>query len=190
MTYAKGYLISSDPNSEPGVPLIFRTESLYTNQPRSSVQAIYDQAELDINAAISYFEGATPAADKSNLSKNVAYGIKARIALNKGDWETAASAAALAREGYPLMDENTYKLSLNNYVSSEVMWGARVISTETNYYQSYFYFIGSNFNGTQNRTNSKMINKVEPFLQKWLRTDLGQCPRTSFFPSLFSPTAI
>jgi len=56
--YAKGYLIGT-PATDPGVPLLFASEAPFTSEPRSSVQAIYDQCMMDVNAAISYFEGAT-----------------------------------------------------------------------------------------------------------------------------------
>src|SRR5690606_33100959 len=106
--YAKGYLIGN-PSTDPGVPLLFSSEAPFTSAPRSTVQEIYDQLELDIDAAIGYFENATPrptgtADAKSQLNIDVAYGLKARIALSKGDWQTAADAAVMARQDYPLMD--------------------------------------------------------------------------------------
>ncbi|MCU4157812.1 RagB/SusD family nutrient uptake outer membrane protein [Carboxylicivirga sp. A043] len=158
MTYAKGYLVSANPATEPGVPLLFKTEAPYTSQPRSSVQAIYDQIEADIDMAITHLKDASPAKNKSHISLNAAYGIKARIALSKGDWSTAAGNAELARQGYPLMNESAYTSGFNTYDLDEVIWGGRVISSETNYYASYFYYIGTNFNGSQNRGNPKMIN--------------------------------
>ncbi|HCX24678.1 MAG TPA: RagB/SusD family nutrient uptake outer membrane protein, partial [Cytophagales bacterium] len=91
--FAKGYLIGN-PSSDPGVPLLFSTESPFTSEPRSSVQAIYDQIELDLDAAITAFESGTGRtgsgeAAKSQLNINVAHGLKARMALSMGDWATA-----------------------------------------------------------------------------------------------------
>ncbi len=160
-SFAKGYLVSSDPSSQPGVPLLFATTSPYTSEPRSSVQAIYNQIEDDIDQAIAYLsDGASTPANKSHISLNAAYGIKARIALSKGDWATAATNAVLARDGYPLMDESDYKSGFNTYDLSEVIWGGHVINEETNYYASFFYYVGTNFNGSQNRANPKMINNA------------------------------
>ena len=158
-TYAKGYMISSDPSSEPGVPLLFATEAPYTSEPRSSVETIYNQIETDIDLAIDYLKNASSPNNKSHISLNAAYGIKARIALSKGDWATAATAAAQARDGYALIDETDWKSGFNTYDLSEVIWGGHVIDTETNYFQSYFYYICFTFNGTQNRTNPKIISK-------------------------------
>ncbi len=158
MNYGKGYIIG-DPATDPGVPLLLSTGAPYTSGPRATVQQVYDQIEQDIDDAIVYLENATPAKNKSHISLNAAYGIKARISLSKGDWSEAASAAASAREGYPLLDEADWKSGFNTYDLSEVIWGGRVISEETNYYASYFYYICPTFNGSQNRTNPKIINQ-------------------------------
>jgi len=79
--YAKGYLIGS-PDSDPGVPLVFSTEAPFNTAGRSSVQEVYDQIFLDLDAAIASFNGATERSDKSQLNIDVAYGLKARAALN------------------------------------------------------------------------------------------------------------
>jgi hypothetical protein len=161
--YAKGYLIGT-PATDPGVPLLFASEAPFTSEPRSSVQAIYDQCMLDVNTAIGYFEGATSrptgtADAKSQLNIDVAYGLKARIALNSGDWRTAADAAKLARQNYPLMDESDYYTGFNTTMLSEVIWGSNVITTETTYFRSYFYLMSNTFNGSQVRNNPKIADK-------------------------------
>ncbi|SKB78197.1 SusD family protein [Salegentibacter holothuriorum] len=161
--YAKGYLIGN-PSTDPGVPLLFSSDAPFTSAPRSTVQEIYDQIELDLNDAIDYFENATPrpsgnAADKSQLNINVAYGLLARMALSTGDWETAADAAVKAREGFPLMNEDDWKSGFNTVLLPEVIWGSNVITTETTFFRSYFYLIGNTFNGSQVRNNPKIIDK-------------------------------
>ena len=161
--FAKGYLIGS-PSSDPGVPLLFASEAPFTSAPRSTVQEIYTQCMLDINTAIQYFDGASPrpsgsAKDKSQLNINVAYGIKARIALNSGQWRIAADAARLARDGYPLMSESEWKSGFNTLLLPEVIWGSNVINTETTYFRSYFYLMSNTFNGSQNRNNPKIADR-------------------------------
>jgi len=161
--YAKGYLVGT-PASDPGVPLLFASEAPFTSAPRSTVEAIYNQCKEDINNSISYFEGATArstgTADAlSQLNIDVAYGLKARIALNSGDWRTAADAAVLARQNYPLMDESDYYSGFNTTLLPEVMWGSNVIATETTYFRSYFYLMSNTFNGSQVRNNPKIIDK-------------------------------
>lgn len=161
--YAKGYLIGN-PASDPGVPLLFSSDAPFTSAPRSTVQEVYDQIKSDLDEAITYFQDATPrptgtADAKSQLNIDVAYGLKARAALNSGDWRTAADAAKLARENYPLMSENDWKAGFNSTMLPEVIWGSNVIDTETTYFRSYFYLIANDFNGSQNRNNPKIADK-------------------------------
>lgn len=156
-TYAKGYLIG-DPSTDPGVPIVFATAPPYESAPRSSVEDVYSQIESDIDASIAFLAEASAPANKSHISVNAAYGIKARAALSKGDWEVAAESAVLAREGYPLLSESDWLSGFNTYDLSEVIWGGRVIESETNFFQSYFYYISPTFNGAQNRANPKIIS--------------------------------
>ncbi len=158
MTYAKGYLIGT-PATDPGVPLMFRTEAPYTGEARSTVAEIYAEIEKDLNLAISYFENATAPKNNSHLSINTTYGIQARVALSKGDWALATSAAVKARDGYALLDESGWKSGFNDYNLSEVIWGSQVIDSETNYYRSFFYYVSPTFNGSHNRSNPKIINQ-------------------------------
>ena len=152
-----------NPSTDPGVPLLFSTEAPFTSQPRSTVEEIYVQMLKDVDQAIAYFQNATarPTGDpkhKSQLNINVAYGIKARIALSKGDWQMAADAAVLARHGFPLLSETAWKSGFNTNNLSEVIWGGNVIDTETTFFRSYFYYISPTFNGSQNRSNPKLFN--------------------------------
>ena len=160
--YAKGYLVGN-PATDPGVPLLKGTAPPYTSGPRATVQEIYDLMEDDINASIDYFQDATPRCTgspdcKSNLNINTAYGIKARIAISSGDWLTASEAAVAARDGYPLMSEAEWKSGFNTLSLPEVIWGSNVISTETVFFASYFYYISNTFNGSQNRGNPKIFS--------------------------------
>lgn len=160
--YAKGYLIGN-PATDPGVPLQTGTAPPYTSGPRAPVQEIYDLMNSDIDASINVFAQAadrcaTSTFCKSNLNINVAYGIKARIALSSGDWATARDAAIAARDGYPLMDEDEWKAGFNTLDIPEVIWGSNVIGTETVFFRSYFYLMSNTFNGSQNRGNPKIFD--------------------------------
>ncbi|PNW29300.1 RagB/SusD family nutrient uptake outer membrane protein [Formosa algae] len=157
-SFSRGYIYGT-PSSDPGVPVLTEAGAPYEGGPRGTVEQVYVQMESDINAAVSYLQNASAADNKSNISLNAAYGIKARIALSKGDWATAAESAALARDGYPLLSESDWLSGFNSYDLSEVIWGGQVIDTETNYFQSYFYFIAFAFNGSLNRSNPKLISK-------------------------------
>lgn len=157
-SFSKGYIIGN-PSSDPGVPVLTEAGAPYTSAPRGTVEEVYTQMESDIDQAIAYLMDASAPADKSHISLNAAYGIKARIALSKGDWSTAATYAALAREGYPIMGESDWLSGFNSVDLPEVIWGATVIDTETNFFQSYFYYVAFAFNGSQNRSNPKLISK-------------------------------
>jgi hypothetical protein len=160
--YAKGYLIGS-PATDPGVPLLFSSDSPFESVGRSTVQEIYIQIALDLESAITAFNGATSRADttegKSQLNIDVAYGLKARMALSTGDWATAATAAVIARQNYPIMGESDWKAGFNTNDLPEVMWGSNVIDTETTYFRSYFYLMSNTFNGSQVRNNPKIADK-------------------------------
>ena len=177
-TYAKGYIIGN-PKSDLGVPILLKTESPYESGPRATVDAVYEQMEKDINEAIKHFKNASASKNKSHLSINAAYGIKARIALSKGDWEGARDAAIEARKGFPLLSESQWLSGFNTTDLPEVIWGSRVISTETVYYRSYFYLISPTFNGSQNRSNPKLFNKER----------FGQIPNTDFRKKSVLPLA-
>lgn len=181
--YGKGYLIGN-PDTDPGVPLLFSSESPFTSEPRSSVQVIYDQIGNDLDAAIAAFENGAPRPSggpeaKSQLSINVAHGIKARWALSKGDWQTAANEAVLARDGFPLMGENDWKSGFNTNDLSEVIWGSNVIEPETTFFRSYFYLASNTFNGSQIRNNPKIAD----------RRLVDAIPETDYRRDVFLPDA-
>ncbi len=180
--FAKGYLIGS-PATDKGVPLVLTTGSLQ-NLPRATVQEVYDQIGEDLDNAIASFQNGggrtgSGVAAKSQLNINVAHGLKARWALSKGDWSTAATAAVAARNGFPLMNETAYKSGFNTNNLSEVIWGSNVIPAETTFFRSYFYLISNTFNGSQNRTNPKIAD----------RRMVNAIPATDYRRSLFIPDA-
>jgi len=156
--YAKGYLIGN-PSTDPGVPILSETTAPFTSGPRETVQAVYDQIFQDLDAAIGLFNGASARFSKTDLNINVAHGLKARAALNTGDWSMAASEAVLARDGFPLMDETDWKSGFNTVNLPEVIWGAIVDDTETTFFRSYFYLMSNTFNGSQVRNNPKIADR-------------------------------
>jgi hypothetical protein len=157
--YAKGYLVGN-PTTDPGVPLLFSSEAPFTSEPRSSVEVIYNQIGLDLDASIEAFEnGSGRSGNKSQLNINVAHGLKARWALSKGDWATAATSAVAARAGFPLLDETGWLSGFNRLGLSEVIWGSEVIEAETTFFRSYFYLASNTFNGSQIRNNPKIADR-------------------------------
>jgi len=161
--YARGYLIGN-PSADPGVPILFSSEAPFTSAPRSTVQEVYDLIEADLDEAIRLYQIGSPRPSggpdtKSQLNINVAYGLKARTALSKGDWQTAADNAVLARDGFPLMNEADWLSGFNTNNLSEVIWGSNVIDAETTFFRSYFYLASNTFNGSQIRNNPKIADR-------------------------------
>jgi hypothetical protein len=181
--YARGYMIGN-PATDKGVPLLFATEAPYESKPRSTVEEIYVQIGLDLDAAITAFAtstgrtGSGPSA-KGQLNVNVAHGLKARWALSKGDWAQAAQSAVEARAGFPLLNEAAWLSGFNTNDLSEVIWGSNVITTETTFFRSYFYLMCNTFNGSQNRSNPKIAD----------RRIVDAIPATDFRSKAFLPDA-
>lgn len=161
--YAKGYLIGT-PSSDPGVPILFTSESPFESAPRSTVQEVYDQVFADLDAAIMNFAEGDPrptgsAFHKADLNADVAWGLRARAALATGQWQEAADAAVTARANYPIMGEADWKSGFNSTLLPEVIWGMNVITTETTFFRSYFYLASNTFNGSQVRNNPKIADR-------------------------------
>lgn len=150
----------SDANTEEGVPLMFETAPPYEGLERSSVAEVYKQCEDDIKAAIAYLAKATTSNNKSYISLAAANGIAARIALSKGDFVNAATYANAARQGFALMSKDEFKSGFNSVDNREWIWGATVVADQTNYFRSWFYYVGMNFNGSFDRGTPRFMNEV------------------------------
>ncbi|MBK7870649.1 MAG: RagB/SusD family nutrient uptake outer membrane protein [Saprospiraceae bacterium] len=156
--WGKRYDANAKPNNQLGVPLIL-TNTL-EGQPRATVEEVYTQINQDLDQAITLLAGYTRAgsAAKSNFDVNVVQGIKARVALTQQNWAVAATAAAAARKGYNLMDNNAYLAGFNDITNPEWIWGSRQISDHNTFFYSYFAYISANFNSTVLRTQPRAIN--------------------------------
>lgn len=181
--FARGYNIGN-PASDPGVILINDSQPPYESGPRSTVQETYDQIEADLDAAIAAFQNGAPRSGggdalKSQLNINVAYGLKARMAMAMGDWQTAIDNAVLARDGFPLMSEEEWLSGFNTLNLPEVIWGSNVIGAETTFFRSYFYLASNTFNGSQIRNNPKIAD----------RRMVDRIPETDFRAKVFLPLA-
>lgn len=152
--------IAGNPNLSLGVPLL--TTTTLEGQPRATVAAVYSQINKDLDEAIVLLDGynRTGSAAKSNFNKNVAQGIKARVALTQQNWEAAATMAAAARNGFALMSNADYIAGFNNTAISEWMWGSDQIADHNTFFWSFFASMGCNFNGSNTRTQPKAINST------------------------------
>jgi hypothetical protein len=153
--FGKRY-VAGQPNNDLGVPLILTPST--TPIARNTVAEVYTQIDKDLDEAIALFNSSGFKRNaKSHFDGTVAQGVKARVALTKQDWATAATAAKAARTGYALMTSADYVKGFNNYDNNEWMWGSRMITAETNYFYSFFAYMSFNFNSTVIRTAPKLI---------------------------------
>ncbi len=145
-------------NSQLGVPLML--VNTLEGQPRATVEEVYTQINKDLDEAITLLAGYVRggSAAKSNFNVNVVRGIKARVALNQGKWDEAATNAIAARQGFNLMTNAEYLSGFNKTTNQEWIWGSTQISDHNTFFYSYFAYMSSNFNSTVIRTQPRAIN--------------------------------
>jgi len=141
-------------NTQLGVPYMLVNTTV--GQARNTVEEVYTQINADLDQAIINLTGYTRA-NRSHFNAYVAKGIKARVALTQGKYTEAATFAAAARTGYPLMDKATYKLGFNDYKLGEWMWGITVVEDQTLYFYHFGAYMSRNFSSTNIRTNPKAM---------------------------------
>lgn len=107
-----------------GVPLVTEktTEAEANNNPRAAVKNVYKQIMDDLNIAIDYLTDSRSA--KSEINRQVAYGLRARVNLVMQNWSDAAADAKKAAEGYtPLSKEAAAAPGFNDVSASNWIWG-------------------------------------------------------------------
>lgn len=129
---------------------------------KSSLEEVYAQIYADLDEAISGFKasGLKRASSEFYLPDiDVAYGVYARAALTRQDWGKAIEMARLAREGHPLMSQETYMNSGFSVPDNEWIWGVYEASDQTLYYYSYFAYLASNSNAGNCRNYPSAISQ-------------------------------
>ena len=117
--------------------LVLRTHSSTENEPLATMKDALDLIYSDLNTALDLFDNATGVNRVAKFApdKNIAYGVLARAALLKNDWATAQTAAKAAREGYEIMDNDTYMSGF--YVdNNDFMWTSSDLESDY-YYWSF-----------------------------------------------------
>jgi hypothetical protein len=160
--YGKRYQAGTS-NDQPGVPI--RLDSSLDPQPRSAVAQVYEQINSDLDEAIRLLEGYTPVDVQTHITQDVAYGLKARVALTQQDYATAATAAHSAIEtakkgGYKLMegDELYNGFADITTATKESLWAARTKSDQTVYFYHFMAYMSWNDNTTAIRQGVKAIS--------------------------------
>jgi hypothetical protein len=124
-----------DNQNAPGIPLYDGTS--FEGQPRSNVQAVYDQILADLTDAFEGLDGYSRAAI-TDIDQSVVAGLLARVYLEIEDYTNAADMANYARQGYPLMSNDDWMGGFNNIANGEWMWGADIDSETSTIYASFF----------------------------------------------------
>lgn len=120
-----------------GLPLRLTTSS--DSIPAATLAQTYDQIYKDCQEAVKLFEESGMDRKQGQVwiaNKNVAHAIYARTALKRQDYATALAQAKLAREGYPLMDNKSYKAGFCQ-PTSEWILGSYGSSEENIWYWSF-----------------------------------------------------
>ena len=83
----------------PCVPIVTEDTENFTENPRASVEEVYQLIISDLTYAIENLEGYVRP-NKSRIDVQVAYALRARAYLNMQEWALAAADAEKALEGY------------------------------------------------------------------------------------------
>lgn len=129
--YQKPY--SEATKSLPCVPIVKENMSpeLQKANPRASLEAVYELIFEDLNYACDSLEG-FKRSDKGYVDQAVAYGIRARANLVKGEWAAAANDAdkALTLSGAtPLSIEEAGKPGFASANAHNVLWANIIVET-------------------------------------------------------------
>lgn len=114
------YQIAAD---KPCVPITTPETPDVTNNPRATVQEVYDYILADLNYAVENLEG-YKRVSKMYIDKSVALGLRARVYLVMGKWAEAAADAQKAMEGYtPASIKEVSKPAFMDINEHNWMWG-------------------------------------------------------------------
>jgi len=150
------------------------------NQGLATLAETYAQIYKDLDEAIDLFgKSGLNSSDFYLPGLEAAYAVKARAALYREDWQTAADCAAKARKGHALMGADNYKKGFNTN-NDEWIWGVYEAEDQTLYYYSYFAYIGSNASSSVCRGYPCAISKelIDQIPTTDVRRDLFLVPQS------------
>ena len=150
-------------NTQLGV--IIKTDNSLENLPRSTVEEVYDQINLDLDEAIILLERANiKRANKSHINVHVARGMKARVMLTQGRWQEAINYAdmVIAQSGAALQADTytTFNQRFSDANNTEWLWAKIALQDQAGTLRDWHSFI-SNMNVSYNRNTPRvMYNKL------------------------------
>ena len=105
------------------VPIITNETEDFANNPRATVQEVYDIVTSDLDWAVKYLDG-YKRTSKMNIDQSVAYGLRARVNLLMGNWQAAYDDAVAAAKDYtPASIADVSKPAFYDISESNWMWG-------------------------------------------------------------------
>lgn len=111
------------------VPIITEnmTEEEMQNNPRATVQQVYDQIMKDLNEAVTLLAGYDNGSSKDKIDEAAAYGLRARANLLMQNWADAAKDAAKAIEGgTPQSLSEVSNPTFNSASADSWLWGVLI----------------------------------------------------------------
>jgi len=146
-----------------GVPLYI--EPSQEGKPRSSTADVYAQIETDLTDAIGLFAGSNAQIHRSHANLAVAHGIRARVALAKGDYPAAlthannaiqiaeASGRVLFTPGQVFIANEVFTTpgtvnvgsGYNTITAPEWMWGNEIIEDQATIFASFMSHMDARF---------------------------------------------
>jgi hypothetical protein len=119
-----------DNTDKPCIPIVTDETTNFTNNPRATVGAVYEQIIGDLTDAISLLDG-YERPDKSKIDQQVAYGLRARAYLMMGKFAEAAADAEKALVGYtPASIAEVSVPSFYSLADHNWMWGLLITNAD------------------------------------------------------------
>jgi hypothetical protein len=128
-----------DSNNGASQGVVLRLDESTGDAPFATLAETVNQIYKDCQEAITLFGESgidRPAAEVWIPNANVAHAVYARAALFRQDYQTALDQAKLAKQGYPLMSNDSYAAGFCEPTSEWIM-GSYGEDSENNFYWSY-----------------------------------------------------
>lgn len=128
-----------DSNNGASQGVVLRLDESTGDAPFATLAETVNQIYKDCQEAITLFGESgidRPAAEVWIPNANVAHAVYARAALFRQDYQTALDQAKLAKQGYPLMSNDSYAAGFCEPTSEWIM-GSYDDDSENNFYWSY-----------------------------------------------------
>lgn len=136
--------------NRPGVPVIFTDadgksqDEMDKAKGRNTVEYVLAQTQTDLeNAVKNLTEANYVRPSKNEIDANVANGLLARFYLLTQQWDKAAAAAKVARQGYSPMSMAELHDGFLDLGNHEWMWGFAHTTETTTSYASFFSMVSN-----------------------------------------------